>query len=269
MKSIEPTLYPPPAHTHILPHPHTQLVIDSLQTVLDMAETSVLLEAVVKNIIIVAKHSPQHLGRHFQVWHVTWHACTYMDVISLSYFRWHNVTYAYMYVEYALQLNCHNFSSIILSAINVWFLWELDGLLKSRFIFRINYLMTRSPIHIRYPLPPPTPPACTHVQNTVDILVGWHIDIQQDPQLIESISAALVCFREFWTKDMLFSTDLLKQFLEDMEAYCSVSVCGVVWCVCVWPVGVVVIETLKPVCTARLYWSWELLIVLLIVCVYK
>ncbi len=97
--------------------------------------------------------------------------------------------------------------------------------------------MTRSPIHIRYPLPPPTPPACTHVQNTVDILVGWHIDIQQDPQLIESISAALVCFREFWIKDMLFSTDLLKQFLEDMEAYCSVSVCGVVWCVCVWPVG--------------------------------
>ena len=67
MKSIEPTLYPPPTHTHILSHPHTQLVIDSLQTVLDMAETSVLLEAVVKNIIIVAKHSPQHLGRHFQV----------------------------------------------------------------------------------------------------------------------------------------------------------------------------------------------------------
>ena len=106
-------------------------MIDSIQNVLDIAETPVLLEAVVKNITLMAKLSPQHLGRHFQ--------------------------------------------------------------------------------------------------NTVDILVGWHIDINLEPQLIECISAALVCFRDCWTKDMVFSTDLLEQFLEDMDAYCSVSVCV---CVC-------------------------------------
>jgi len=48
----------------------SQFVIDSLQSVLDVTETSVLLEAVVKNIITVAKHSPQLLGRHFQVSHI-------------------------------------------------------------------------------------------------------------------------------------------------------------------------------------------------------
>ena len=52
---------------HKLAPTRTQYVIDNLQSVLDVAETSILLEAVVKNIIIVAKHSPQHLGRHFQV----------------------------------------------------------------------------------------------------------------------------------------------------------------------------------------------------------
>jgi len=56
----------------------------------------------------------------------------------------------------------------------------------------------------------------------VDILVGWHIDIQQDPTLIEFIAAALTSLHEFWIKDMLFSIELLKQFLEDMEAYSNV-----------------------------------------------
>ena len=61
------------------------------------------------------------------------------------------------------------------------------------------------------------------VQNIVDILVGWHIDIQQDPVLIDYIASALISLHEFWVKDMMFSVDLLKQFLEDMEAYSNVS----------------------------------------------
>ena len=65
----------------------------------------------------------------------------------------------------------------------------------------------------------------------MDILVGWHIDIEQDQELIEYISSALVCFREFWVKDMPFSTDLLKQFLEDMEAYSSVSIVVIGICI--------------------------------------
>ena len=58
-----------------------------------------------------------------------------------------------------------------------------------------------------------------HFKNTVDILVGWHIDTQQEPSLIEFISSSLVSLREFWVKDLSFSVELLKQFLEDMEAY--------------------------------------------------
>ena len=60
----------------------------------------------------------------------------------------------------------------------------------------------------------------------MDILVGWHIDIQQDPVLIDYIASALISLHEFWVKDMMFSVDLLKQFLEDMEAYSNVSVEG-------------------------------------------
>lgn len=60
-------------------------------------------------------------------------------------------------------------------------------------------------------------------QNIVDILVGWHIDISQDPVLIEYIASALISLHEFWVKEIYFSIELLKQFLEDMEAYSNVS----------------------------------------------
>ena len=56
----------------------------------------------------------------------------------------------------------------------------------------------------------------------MDILVGWHIDIQQDPSLIDFIATALTSLHDFWVKDMSFSVELLKQFLEDMEAYSNV-----------------------------------------------
>ena len=77
-------------------------------------------------------------------------------------------------------------------------------------------------------------------QNTVDILVGWHIDTQQDESLIEFIGGkstsctsyvlclfcvdALVSMHQFWVDDISFSVDLLKQFLEDMDAYTNVSI---------------------------------------------
>ena len=44
--------------------------------------------------------------------------------------------------------------------------------------------------------------------------------------LIDYIASALVSLHEFWVKDMVFSVDLLKQFLEDMEAYSNVSWAG-------------------------------------------
>ena len=62
------------------------------------------------------------------------------------------------------------------------------------------------------------------LQDTVDILVGWHIDATQRDSLIEFTSSALIAFHEFWIADLSFSTTLLGQFLEDMEAYVEVGV---------------------------------------------
>ncbi|XP_048245963.1 serine/threonine-protein kinase SMG1-like isoform X1 [Haliotis rufescens] len=58
-----------------------------------------------------------------------------------------------------------------------------------------------------------------HFRDTVDILVGWHIDATQKEALIRYTSQALVSFHMFWTSDLSFSLTLLGQFLEDMEAY--------------------------------------------------
>ena len=66
---------------------------------------------------------------------------------------------------------------------------------------------------------------CVHAsyfQDTVDILVGWHIDSTQKDSLIEFTSQALITFRQFWVADLYFTQDLLGQFLEDMEAYAEV-----------------------------------------------
>ena len=57
----------------------------------------------------------------------------------------------------------------------------------------------------------------------MDILVGWHIDTQQKSSLISYISISLVSLKEFWVQEIVFSVELLKQFLEDMEAYSNVS----------------------------------------------
>ena len=60
------------------------------------------------------------------------------------------------------------------------------------------------------------------MKDTVDILVGWHIDSSQKDGLIEYTSNALVGFRDFWSADLSFSVTLLGQYLEDMEAYSEV-----------------------------------------------
>ncbi|XP_048758488.2 serine/threonine-protein kinase SMG1-like [Ostrea edulis] len=59
----------------------------------------------------------------------------------------------------------------------------------------------------------------SHFRDTVDILVGWHIDSTQKESLIEFTSSALIEFHRYWVNDISFSTTLLGQFLEDMEAY--------------------------------------------------
>lgn len=60
------------------------------------------------------------------------------------------------------------------------------------------------------------------VQDTVDILVGWHIDSSQKDKVIEYTATALTGFQDFWSADLSFSVTLLGQFLEDMEAYVGV-----------------------------------------------
>jgi len=59
-------------------------------------------------------------------------------------------------------------------------------------------------------------------QDTVDILVGWHIDSSQKDKVIEYTATALTGFQDFWSADLSFSVTLLGQFLEDMEAYVEV-----------------------------------------------
>ena len=61
-----------------------------------------------------------------------------------------------------------------------------------------------------------------HSQDTVDIMVGWHIDATQKDSVIQFISDTLISFHEFWSADLNFTFQLLGQFLEDMEAYVEV-----------------------------------------------
>eukprot|EP00064_Thunnus_orientalis_P012320 superscaffoldBa00001877_g12355 len=63
----------------------------------------------------------------------------------------------------------------------------------------------------------------TNFRDTVDILVGWHIDHTQKQSLTQQVSGWLQSLEQFWVADLTFSTTLLGQFLEDMEAYAEVS----------------------------------------------
>nr|XP_046270775.1 serine/threonine-protein kinase SMG1 isoform X2 [Scatophagus argus] len=59
----------------------------------------------------------------------------------------------------------------------------------------------------------------TNFRDTVDILVGWHIDHTQKQSVTQQVSGWLQSLEQFWVADLTFSTTLLGQFLEDMEAY--------------------------------------------------
>ncbi|KAG8236828.1 hypothetical protein J437_LFUL017285, partial [Ladona fulva] len=58
-----------------------------------------------------------------------------------------------------------------------------------------------------------------HFRDTVDILVGWHIDGGQPPWVSTYASQTLRKFRPFWLADLGFSVNLLAQFIEDVEAF--------------------------------------------------
>lgn len=58
-----------------------------------------------------------------------------------------------------------------------------------------------------------------HFRDTVDILVGWHIDSTQQKPIVAYASRSLQRLRNFWISDLDFSLTLLGQFLEDMESY--------------------------------------------------
>lgn len=58
-----------------------------------------------------------------------------------------------------------------------------------------------------------------HFRNTVDILVGWHIDSICQKSVVNYASRSLQRLRSFWIADLPFTLTLLGQFLEDMENY--------------------------------------------------
>lgn len=58
-----------------------------------------------------------------------------------------------------------------------------------------------------------------HFRDTVDILVGWHIDSTQQRSIVAYASKSLQKLRTFWIADLQFTLTLLGQFLEDMESY--------------------------------------------------
>ncbi|KAL6259418.1 hypothetical protein P5V15_009339 [Pogonomyrmex californicus] len=58
-----------------------------------------------------------------------------------------------------------------------------------------------------------------HFRDTVDILVGWHIDFTQQKSVVVYASRCLQKLHSFWIADLQFSLTLLGQFLEDMESY--------------------------------------------------
>lgn len=59
---------------------------------------------------------------------------------------------------------------------------------------------------------------CT-LQDTVDILVGWHIDPTTPYHVTCYASQSLQRLSHYWANDLDFSLTMLGHFLEDTEAY--------------------------------------------------
>lgn len=60
-----------------------------------------------------------------------------------------------------------------------------------------------------------------YFQDIVDILVGWHIDHHQSPEVMKYVSMALRSFSQLWLANVPIAATLLSQFVEDMEDYCE------------------------------------------------
>lgn len=60
-----------------------------------------------------------------------------------------------------------------------------------------------------------------YFQDIVDILVGWHIDHHQSPEVMKYVSVALSSFSQLWLLNVSIAATLLSQFVEDMEDYCE------------------------------------------------
>lgn len=56
------------------------------------------------------------------------------------------------------------------------------------------------------------------LQDTVDILVGWHIDTSQSIDTNKRISQCIFRLSTYWMADMSFTLGLLEQLLEDMSS---------------------------------------------------
>lgn len=60
-----------------------------------------------------------------------------------------------------------------------------------------------------------------HFVDTVDILVGWHVDNAQPKKIKDFALQSLFKLSRHWQADIGFSVNLLNQFIEDMVAYSS------------------------------------------------
>lgn len=58
-----------------------------------------------------------------------------------------------------------------------------------------------------------------HFVDTVDILVGWHVDNAQPRKIKDFALESMLKLSRHWQADIGFSVNLLNQFIEDMETY--------------------------------------------------
>ncbi|XP_068618740.1 serine/threonine-protein kinase SMG1 [Battus philenor] len=65
-----------------------------------------------------------------------------------------------------------------------------------------------------------------HFVDTVDILVGWHVDNAQPKKIKQFALQSLFKLSRHWQADVGFSVNLLNQFIEDMVAYTSELECN-------------------------------------------
>lgn len=57
------------------------------------------------------------------------------------------------------------------------------------------------------------------LQDTIDIMVGWHIDSTQPSHVADFSSVCLRSLSDYWIQDIKFTVNLLTQILEDAQMY--------------------------------------------------